>query len=142
MKIKEIIEYVDAVKPNAFDERVKVDMLNALEGRIAASVMLMAPAEVRRLKYKWPEDAETELLVDTPHDDIYLLWLQAKIDELNGEYDKYANTMAIYNEHYGTFLRWFAQLYDPAEGYVSEERRAEWDCTRIPRTTSVLTGWL
>lgn len=124
MKIREVIERVDTIKPNAFPAQAKLDCLNALEGRLAASVFLLAPAEIRRLKYSWPEDKETELLVDAPHDDIYLLWLQAKIDEWNGEYNKYTNTMAIYNEHYGTFLRWFAQLYDPVQGYISEERRA------------------
>lgn len=123
MKLQEAIELVDEVKPNAFDSKVKVAWLNALEGRIAASVFLLAPVEVRQLQYRFPEDLETELLVTAPHDDIYPLWLQAKIDEANGEYDKYQNTMRIYNEHYGSFLRWFAGLYDPVEGYISEEAR-------------------
>lgn len=121
MKIREAIEHVDAVKPNAFDSKAKVFWLSALEGRIAASVFLLAPVEVRQLQYRFPEDLETELLVTSPHDDLYLLWLQAKIDEANGEYDRYQNTMQIYNEHYGNFLRWFAGLYDPAQGYISEE---------------------
>ena len=47
--------------------------------------------------------------------------LQAKIDEANGEYNKYVNSMQIYNEHYGNFVRWFAGLYEPAQGYMSEE---------------------
>ncbi len=123
MRIREAIERADDVKPNAFDSKTKVAWLNALEGRIAASVFLLAPAEIRQLQYRLPEDLETELLVTAPHDDIYLLWIQAKIDEGNGEYDKYQNTMQIYNEHYGSFLRWFAGLYDPAEGYISEEAR-------------------
>ena len=76
------------------------------------------------LHYVYPEDLETELLVGPPHDDIYTLYLQAKIDEANGEYNKYSNTMQIYNEYYGTFLRWFCGLYDPVQGYLSEEARA------------------
>lgn len=123
MKIREAIEHVDEVKPNAFDSKAKVLWLNALEGRIAADVFLLAPVEIRQLQYSLPEDLETELLVTAPHDDIYTLWLQAKIDEANGEYDRYQNTMQIYNEHYGNFLRWFASLYDPAQGYISEEAR-------------------
>ena len=110
--------------PIAFTERVKFEWLNALEGKIAADLFLLAPAEIRALHYNYPEDMETELLVGPPHDDIYTLYLQAKIDEANGEYNKYSNTMQIYNEYYGTFLRWFCGQYDPAQGYISEEARA------------------
>lgn len=123
MKVGEVIERVDAVKPNAFDSLAKVEWLNALEGRIAADVLLLAPAELGQLRYRWPEDRDTELLLAPPHDDIYGLWLQAKIDEANGEYNKYQNTMQIYNEHYGNFVRWFAGTWDPAQGYISEEAR-------------------
>lgn len=134
MKLREVIELADDMKPNAFSNRVKVLWLNALEGRIAADVLLLAPEEVRGLSYRYPEDLDTELLITPPHDDLYLLWLQAKIDEANGEYDKYQNTMQIYNEYYGNFLRWFASLYDPAQGYISEEaegnRRRAAQCIR------------
>ena len=116
MKIKEALEWADEMKPNAFTSKVKLAWLNALEGRIAADVFLMAPAEIAALHYT-EEDMETELLVVPPHDDIYTLWLQAKIDASNGEYNKYANSMQIYNEHFGNFLRWFADLYEPAQGF-------------------------
>lgn len=123
MTIGKVIERVDAVKPNAFDSETKVEWLNALEGRIAADVLLLAPAEIGQLHYAWPADKDTELLVVSPHEDIYNLWLQAKIDEQNGEYNKYQNTMQIYNEHFGNFVRWFASTWDPAQGYLSEEAR-------------------
>ncbi len=125
MKIREAIELADEVKPNAFSEKVKLGWLSDLEGRIAASVFLLAPVEIAdHFTYHHPEDMDTELLVKPPYADIYELYLEAKIDEANGEYNKYQNTMQIYNEHYASFLRWFAGLYDPAQGYMSEEERA------------------
>lgn len=126
MKLREAIERVDDIKPNAFSSAVKTDWLNALEGRIAADVLLLAPAEIAQLRYTYPADQNTELLVDPPHDDIYTLWLAAKIDEANGEYNKYQNTMQIYNEHFGDFVRWFASTWEPAQGYISEEARASY----------------
>ena len=120
MKIQEAINWADEMKPNAFTSNAKLAWLNALEGRIAADVFLMAPAEIAVLRYT-EEDMEAELLVAPPHDDIYTLWLQAKIDEANGEYNKYVNSMQIYNEHFGNFVRWFASLYEPAQGYRREE---------------------
>lgn len=126
MKLREAIERVDEIKPNAFSSAVKTDWINALEGRIAADVLLLAPAEIAQLRYAYPADQNTELLIDPPHDDIYTLWLAAKIDEANGEYNKYQNTMQIYNEHFGDFVRWFASTWDPAQGYISEEARASY----------------
>ena len=120
MKIQEAIDWADEMKPNAFTSKVKLAWLNALEGRVAADVFLMAPAEIAVLHYT-EADMGTELLAAPPHDDIYILWLQAKIDEANGEYNKYVNSMQIYNEHFGDFVRWFAGLYEPAQGYMSEE---------------------
>lgn len=123
MTISEAIARVDAVKPNAFSNEAKTQWLNHLEGRLAADVFLLAPAEMRCLQYRWPEDRDTGLLVEEPHDDIYVLYLQAKIDEANGEYLKYQATMDMYNQAFGTFLRWFAGLYDPVQGYIDEDHR-------------------
>ena len=46
--------------------------------------------------------------------------------EYNRMYAEIGNTVeeVIYNEYYGTFLRWFCGQYDPAQGYISEEARA------------------
>lgn len=124
MTIKQAIDYASEMKPHAFSAETLLGWINALEGRIGLDVFLMSPLEVRRLLQYTKEDMNAVLLVEPPHDDIYTLWLQAKIDEANGEYDKYQNSMQIYNEHYGNFVRWFARFYEPAQGYLGEERRA------------------
>lgn len=119
--IGEIIDRVDACKPNAFPQRRKLAWLAELEGKLAAEIMLMSIPEIRRLEYRWPEDLTSEPLVTFPHEEIYDLWLEAKIDFENGEYSKYQNSMEMFNAHYGDFLRWFAGTYDPAQGYRLEE---------------------
>lgn len=114
--IKEIIERVDENKPNAFSEKQKTRWIAMLDGKIAMSVFMLDIAEVKRLAYSHPDDLETETLVSFPHDDVYDLWLEAKIDFENGEYNKYQNTMEMFNTHYGAFVRWFADTYEPAQG--------------------------
>ena len=94
-----------------------------MEGCLQAEVFLMAPAQIRELDLQYPADMDRELLVDPPYDDLYPLYLQARIDAENGEYNKYADSMTIYNSAYTAFVCWFCQLYDPAEGYCSEEAR-------------------
>lgn len=114
--ILKVIERVDQSKPNAFSIAAKVAWLAALDGRIAVDVFLMDIAELGQFAYRYPEDGERELLVSFPHDDIYDLWLAARIDFENGEYDKYQNTMAMYNEHFASFVQWFTRSYEPAQG--------------------------
>jgi len=117
MTIREAIRRVDDVKPNAFPEEAKLKWLSDLDGRLALNVFLMATAELRCFQYSYPADLDIELLVLPPHDDIYTAYLAAKIDEANGEYEKYQNSMTAYNSLYGDFVRWFAALYEPAQGY-------------------------
>ena len=70
MTIREAIELADEIKPNAFTERVKLWWINALEGRIAADVLLLSAPEIAQMQYSYPDDMETGLLIDPPHDDI------------------------------------------------------------------------
>lgn len=117
-KISEIIARVDAYKPNGFSEEVKLKWLNDLDGKIGLDVFLMDITEIRARQIAYPEGLETEPLVTFPHEDIYDLYLAAKIDYENGEYNRYQNTMAAYNEAYGNFVRWLARTYQPAQGYI------------------------
>ena len=111
MTLREVIEFVDDVKPNSFSAKQKVKWLEQLDGHIAAEDLVMNPAELDGLRYS-EDELDTELLVKHPYDDIYALWLEAQIDYANGEYEKYQNSMALYNEHYGAFACWFADHFE------------------------------
>lgn len=113
--IQEIIDRADANRPNAFSRMTKLKWISDLDGKIAADVFLMGIEEIRQLEYKGEEGLQKEPLVSYPHDDIYDLWLEAKIDAANGEYNRYQNSMQLYNESFGNFVRWFASVYEPAQ---------------------------
>lgn len=117
MTIQQALDRADEIKPNAIPSTTKTAWLASLDGRIAANIFLMSVPDIRNFSYSYPEDADVELLVYPPHDELYPLYLAAKIDEANGEYDKYANSSAIYNAAYTDFARWFATVYAPAQGY-------------------------
>ena len=118
--IREIIEQVDELRPNAFSEKLKLAWISELDGKIAADVMLMSIDDIRQIEYTHPESMDIEPLVSYPHQGIYINWLQAQIDYANGEYNKYQNSMEMYNEYYRNFVRWFANTYKPAQGYWEE----------------------
>lgn len=115
MTLREAIGHVDEVKPNAFSTGVKVKWLEQMDGHIAAEELCMHPADLEKLRYS-EDELDAQLLVEKPYDDIYPLWLEAKIDFANGEYNKYQNTMQAYNEHYGSFVVWFAEHYEQEKG--------------------------
>lgn len=120
MTLKEVIDHVYEIKPDAFPTATKVKWLEQLDGHIAAEEFQMNPVELRSLRYS-EDNLDAELLVDPPYDDIYPLWLAAKIDFANGEYDKYQNTMQLYNEHYGAFVVWLAEHFEQEKGAHSYE---------------------
>jgi len=65
------------------------------------------------------DGTEAVLLVRPPHDKIYEYWLIAKIDFANGEYDKYNNTLKLFNNAWGEYCRWFSRTFRPADRNVS-----------------------
>lgn len=114
MRIRELLDYVDDVKPNAFTDAQKLLWINELEARIQRDVFLSGEL----IQYRLPGDETVELLLDPPHDAVYRYWLEAMIDYANGEYNKYQNTMQMFNAQWSSFVCWFAEMYRPADGYA------------------------
>ena len=112
--IRNVISYVDAIKPNAFDEGVKVQWVNEVEGYIQTEVMMLALADT--VQYDPDVHMDTVLLVKPPHDKLYPLYLCALVDFANGEYDKYNNTMQLYNKFLGEYIKWYTRVFHPADG--------------------------
>lgn len=121
MTLSQVISFVDAIEPNAYTNDQKTAWVSECEGMAYTEVFLLSPYEFHPLAYA--ADAGTELAVMPPHDKIYPMYLQAKIHFANGEYDRYSNAMALFNAAWGEFVRWFARVYSPADGYKAEVRR-------------------
>lgn len=66
------------------------------------------------------DGSQAVLMVRPPHDKIYSDYLTAMIDYANGEYDKYQNTMQMFNAHWGEYARWYARNFRPADRPPSE----------------------
>ena len=113
MKLKDAINYVNKNKPHDFDEETLTGWINDVEGYVQTDVLLFDTV-CNLTRYTWEDNQDTELLVKPPHDEIYTLYLEAKIDYQNGEYDRAANSFAMYNEKMTEFKAWFCDNYDPA----------------------------
>ena len=116
MTVKDCIDLVDDVKPNAFPPAAKLRWLGEIEGRIASEIFLMAPAEIRQFAYT-PEMQNYELLLDPPWDDIYIAYLTAKTDSKNGEFNRLSTAAQAFNRKWNELSAYMANLYAPANGY-------------------------
>ena len=114
MTLDQVITRVDDIKPNAFTNDSKTAWINELEGMVQADIFLLDPVEM--IQYTYDADADTDLLVKPPHDKIYWTYLTAMIDFANGEYNKYQNTMQLFNKFLGEYARWYMMRYRPADG--------------------------
>ena len=113
MTLTQIFAYVDSVKPNAFSNDVKTAWLNEVEGMVQTKAFLRPINEC--IAYTWSSDANTDVLVKPPHSKLYGEYICARIDFANEEYDKYANSLQMFNAFWGEFMRWYAQNYRPAD---------------------------
>ncbi len=115
MTVSQAIRRVDDVKPNAFSNHTKTIWLNEIEGMVQTEVFLWNPVDA--IQYDYAQDKDRELLVNPPHDKLYPAYLEARIDFANGEYSRYQNSMQLFNSFYGEFMRWYANVYQPADAY-------------------------
>ena len=119
MTIGKVIRLADALKPNAIGLEQKYQYINEVEGMIQSDVMLRRSDDIR--VYDMNADNETtELLAKPPHDKIYIAYLSAMIDFANGEYNKYANTIEVFNTYLAEYHRWYFKHFHPADGECEE----------------------
>lgn len=64
MTVAQVIQAVDAVKPNAFSNEEKTRWLNEVEGMVQTEVLLFASEEV--ITYSYEQDKDVELLHAAP----------------------------------------------------------------------------
>ena len=113
MKVGECIALVDSYEPNAYPIETKARWVRECEGKVWTELYLMQP-----IGFAWgsPYDyLEEELSIPAPYNKVYPDYLQAKIHYANGEYERYANSMAMFNDAWEDLNIWFGQDYNAAD---------------------------
>lgn len=140
MTLGEAIEAAKGMAPNTFSYERLTGWVNALEGRVQTDILLMMPA----VRYDYMSDSGRELMIRSPYDDIYPMWLRSRIEFSRGD-PSYNDSAAMYNSMWMSFAAWFCNTYDPAHTKLT--RLGEVDYTaedavtiyKLPRY-SILTG--
>lgn len=96
-----VIESVDSIKPNSYDEETKLSWISELDGNVTRLVF----QEDSYTPYSYPDDMDKELLISSPFDSVYGLYLQAMIDYHNREFGNYNNSAAMFETRYNDYKK-------------------------------------
>ena len=117
MTIIEAITKIDAFKPNSYTQLDKVKWLSELDGNIKIEIIdtHVGGSDIPFNGYDENTNISTKLLVSAPHEDIYIKWLESKIDYNNAEYAKYNNSSTAFNNAYSSFERYYNRHHMPKQ---------------------------
>lgn len=115
MTIIEAINRIDTIKPNSFSQTEKVRWLNTLDGIIKTEIIDTHEGGENIVFNGYNDNTpiSTELLIAAPYDDVYLRYLEMQMDYANGEYNKYENSVAMYNTAYSAFANYYNRTHMP-----------------------------
>ena len=115
MTISEALARAKAVKPNTYSDTDMIRWLSTLDGFIKEHIIDTHEGGEDIVFNGYDENTSlaTELIVPAPHDHIYVHWLEAQIDYANDEYDRYENTMGMYNTAYDNFKNYYNRTHMP-----------------------------
>ncbi|MBO5700897.1 MAG: hypothetical protein J6S71_00500 [Clostridia bacterium] len=101
MTANKVIERVDAIRPNSYNEEQKFGWINKLEEMVQR--LVIQTSEVNSLSY--PEDMDAELMILAPFDDLYELYLESMIDYYNREYGNYNNSAMMFQTRFTEYKK-------------------------------------
>lgn len=107
--VNKVIERVDSIKPNAYNEETKFKWLSDLDGMVRRLVF----EETEYEPYEYPRDADAELLIPAPFEDCYVLYMEAMIDFENREYGNYNNVMLMFNSKFDEYKKAYIREHEP-----------------------------
>lgn len=115
MKIIEAINRIDSLKHNTYSNNEKVAWLSRLDSMVKRLIIDTHEGgdAVDFTGYDDSQDLNVEMLVPAPFDEIYLRWLEAQIDYANGEYDKYNNSILMYQAAYDAYANYYNRNHMP-----------------------------
>ena len=122
MTISAAIAACDRMRPNTFAYGEKEAWLRELEARIREEIVRTHEGAEAFLAGR-AQEGEDALLAPSPHESLYLFYLLARIDLMNGETARYNESAALFNAQYDAFSAAYNRVHRPRGAFVD---RREW----------------
>lgn len=116
MNIREAIDKADGFKPNQYLLEDKLTWLSQLDANIHEDILKThLPVPSKDFTPYQVERMDVELIAPFPYDEMYVAYLEMKIDEKNEDTASYNNSMAIFQSHYDNYARFINKNHRPAK---------------------------
>lgn len=116
MTLGETIRRFDLLYPNAMELPLKVSLVSQLEGRLNAELLpLYGENDSAFTGYDALEDETRALMIPFPFDDIYIKFLAAENDLVNGDMDRYRNSSSVFNAAWETLAAFYNRTRRPQD---------------------------
>ena len=113
VKIKDIISQFNALKPNQFDDKLKLKWLSDFDGMVYDTVLTTHEGEVSEWK-PYTNDEEI-LLIEDPYSEVYISLLTYKVDYFNQEYDKYNYSALMFASQLEAYQNYYNRTHLPLQ---------------------------
>lgn len=115
MTIIDAINRLDSLIHNTYTQDEKIRWLSRLDWMVKKQIIDAheGAADISFTGYDENTDINTVLLVPAPYDEVYLQWMEAQIAYHNGEYDKYNNSIIMFNTDFGAYAAYYNQNHRP-----------------------------
>jgi len=87
--------------PDNIPDSIKCRWLSELDGKISRETMFLNEFT----PYSFPEDGDRELIVKSPYDNIYELYIIAMSDFFSGEISNYSASAVLFEQAYSEFRK-------------------------------------
>lgn len=115
MKVREVLMTVDQLRPNAYTDKEKIDMLNTIEGRVYTDIFQKAEGfEGEFIPFEEGQE-ERELAVPVPFTELYTFFLMSRIDFLNGDSGRYNDTMVLLQNAWDEYAAYYRENNKPKQ---------------------------
>jgi hypothetical protein len=101
MIASKVIETVDRLKPNTFEDEDKFRWINELEGMVQK--LVLQSETIKELTY--PEDLSKTLIIEAPFDNLYEMYVSTQIDLYDKNYDEYNNSAEIFEQQFTEYKK-------------------------------------
>lgn len=108
MTVTGTISKADELRMNTISDEQKAEWVMGLDKEIADRMGIASRV------HDWPA-GDGELLLPSPYDRVYVLYLCSQIDYYNNETALYGNDKAVYDESLSEALAWWRRENCPAD---------------------------
>ena len=99
--VNSVIQQAMQLRPDTVPDSIKCRWLSELDGKIMRETMFVNDFT----PYSFPKDGDRELVVKSPYDNIYELYIMAMSDFFSGELANYSSSAVLFEQAYSEFRK-------------------------------------